>query len=430
MRITRRTCTAAVAAFALAAGLAACSEGSDTDDGGPVTLTMWHGLTGPDGPAFQEVVDAFNDSQEGVRIETEVLPWDSLYQQFLTAATSDDGPDLVAMSASRIPQYAERGVLGSTDDFYADDTYMDTTVLAEGAVQASVFDGVNYGVPLNLGPVLMYWNKALFTEAGLDPEAPPTTWEEFEEMAPDLTVDENGDGTPEQYPLAMGDHSTVPVFPSFLWNGGGGVVSEDGAASLLGDPATVAAAEHWVDLVREEQITPVGMSGADSDQLFHAELAAITINGPWMTAGLTEAGLDYDVTLPMAGPDGQSILGDVVSMTIAQRLTEADQDAAYQFFAYWESVESQTTWANGSGFPAIRNDMPEGSVTNEWAAVFGAPEVLNNVRPYLTGVPGSGEINEDIFTPALQSALNGSGEVADLFPAAGEEIQTILDDAS
>ncbi|WP_159620313.1 ABC transporter substrate-binding protein [Ruania rhizosphaerae] len=429
MRPTRRTCIAAGAALALTAGLAACSDGGSTDDGGPVTLTMWHGLTGPDGPAFQEVVDNFNDSQDEVTIEAEALPWDSLYQQFLTAATSDDGPDLVAMSASRLPQYAERGVLGSTDEFYADDTYMDTSVLAEGAVQASVYDGVNYGVPLNLGPVLMYWNKALFEEAGLDPEAPPTTWAEFEEMIPDLTVDENSDGTPEQYPLAMGDHSTVPVFPSFLWNGGGGVVSDDGTTAMLGDPASVAAAEHWVGLVQEEQITPVGMSGADSDQLFQAELAAITINGPWMTAGLTEAGLDFDVTVPMAGPEGQSILGDVVSMTIAQRLDEDQKDAAYKFFAYWESVESQATWANGSGFPAIRTDMPEDAVTNEWAAVFGAPEILENVRPYLTGVTGSGEINEDIFTPALQSALNGTGEVADLFPAAGEDIQAVIDDA-
>lgn len=428
MNIRRYGAGAALCAAALV-GVAACGGGA-TDADGPVTLTMWHGLTGPDGPAFQEVVDAFNESQDEITIEAEALPWDSLYQQFLTASTSGDGPEIVAMSASRLSQYAEQGVLGETDAFYADDTYMDTSVLAEGAVQASVYDGVNYGVPLNLGPVLMYWNKSLFEAARLDPEAPPTTWDEFEAMIPALRVDENSDGTPEQYPLAMGDHSTVPVFPAFLWNGGGGVVSDDGSTALLADPATLAAAEYWVDLVRDEQITSVGMSGADSDQLFQAELAAITINGPWMTAGLTEAGLDYGVTVPFAGPEGQSILGDVVSMTIAQRLDETERDAAFQFFAYWESVESQTTWANGSGFPAIRTDMPEGAVTNEWAAVFGAPEILENVRPYLTGVPNSGEINEDIFTPALQSALNGTGEVADLFPAANERIQAILDAAS
>ncbi|MBZ2195462.1 ABC transporter substrate-binding protein [Occultella gossypii] len=429
MSRTTRATGAAVVALALAVGTAACGDGGGSTDG-PVTLTFWHGLTGPDGPAFQQVVDEFNDSQDEITIETEVLPWDSLYQQFLTAATSDDGPDIVAMSGSRLAQYAEQGVLAPTDDFYADTTYMDTSVLADGAVQASMYDGVNYGVPLNLGPVLLYWNKALFAEAGLDPEAPPTTWEEFEGMLPALTVDENGDGSPEQYPLAVGDHSTVPVFPTFLWNGGGGVVSDDGTSSMLGDPATVDAAQYWVDLVREDRITPVGMSGADADQLFQSQLAALTLNGPWLTTGLTEAGLDYGVTRPFAGPDGDDILGDVVSMTISQRLDEAETDAAFTFFAYWESVESQTTWANETGFPAVRTDMPDGAVTNEWAAIFGAPEILDSVRPYLTGVPSSGEINDDIFTPALQSALNGTGEVADLFPPAGEQVQAILDDAS
>lgn len=429
MSNTKRATGAAVTAVALALGAVACSDGGGSSDG-PVTLTMWHGLTGPDGPAFQQVVDEFNDSQDDVTIEAEALPWDSLYQQFLTAATSDGGPDIVAMSGSRLSQYAEQGVLAPTDDFYADTTYMDTSVLTEGAVQASMYDGVNYGVPLNLGPVMLYWNKTLFEEAGLDPEAPPTTWEEFEEMVPDLTVDENGDGTPDQYALAIGDHSTVPVFPTLLWNGGGGVISEDGTVSLLGDPATVEAATHWVDLVREDQITPVGMSGADADQLFQSELAAVTLNGPWLTSGLSEAGVDYGVTRPFAGPGGEDILGDVVSMTISQRLDESEIDAAFTFFAHWQSIESQTTWANETGFPAVRTDMPEEAVTNEWAAIFGAPEVLDSVRPYLTGVPNSGEINDDIFTPALQSALNGSGEVADLFPAAGEQVQTILDDAS
>jgi len=429
MSTTKRVSGAMVAAVAFALGAVACSDGAD-GSGGPVTLTMWHGLTGPDGPAFQLVVDEFNESQDEITIEAEALPWDSLYQQFLTAATSDDGPDIVAMSGSRLSQYAELGVLAPTDDFYADSTYMDTSVLAEGAVQASMYNGVNYGVPLNLGPVMMYWNKTLFEEAGLDPEQPPTTWAEFEEMVPDLTIDKNGDGTPEQYALAMGDHSTVPVFPTLLWGGGGGVVSTDGTRATLGDPTTIDAAEHWVNLIRQEQITPVGMSGADADQLFQTELAAVTLNGPWLTSGLTEAGLDYGVAHPFAGPEGADILGDVVSMTISERLDEHETDAAFTFFAHWESVESQATWANETGFPAIRTDMPEEAVTNEWAAIFGAPEVLDNVRPYLTGVPGSSEINDDIFTPALQSALNGTGDVADLFPAAGEQVQATLDRAS
>lgn len=421
-----RSSTALIATAVISLGLAACStsaDGDSTSEDAPIELTLWHGLTGPDGPAFESIVSDFNASQERVVINSEVLPWDSLYQMALTSAAASDGPDIITMSGSRLSQYASRGALASADDFYADDTYMDTSPIADGAIAASVFDGTNYGVPLNLGPVLMYWNKEIFDEAGLDPDAPPTTWDQFEGMIDDLTLG----GDAGIYPIAIGDHATVPIFPPLLWNGGGGVVSQDGTTALLGDDATISAAEYWVDLVRDRRITPVGMSGADADQLFQSGLAALTINGPWLTTGLTEAGIDFGVTRPFTGPADDAILGDVVSFTLSSSTTDVEREAAYEFFTHWLSVESQATWANGSGFPAVRTDMPEGSVTNEWAALFGQTEILDSVQPYLTGVANAGEINEDLFTPALQSALNGSGEVANLFTAASLQIQAVLD---
>ena len=46
------------------------------------------------------------------------MPWDTLYQKVLTAASSKDGPDIVAMSASRLPQYAAEGLFQPIDDYY------------------------------------------------------------------------------------------------------------------------------------------------------------------------------------------------------------------------------------------------------------------------------------------------------------------------
>lgn len=428
----RTVAVCAAAALALSAcggqgtGTATGGTGAGTT-GGVTELTFWHGMTGPDGPAVTEVVDAFNASQSDIVVKAEVMPWDVLYQRLLTSVSTPNGPDVIAMSASNMPQYAAMGALAPTDDFYSGDDYMDTSVLADAAVDASKFRGVNYGVPFNISTMMLYWNKDLFAAAGLDPEAPPTTWDEFEEMASKLTVDENGDGKPEQYAIALADHVTIAMYQPLLWNNGGGVVSEDGTTAIVDSPESIEALERWVGLVKDKKVSPIGLAGADADKLFQTGKAAMEIVGPWMTSGFDEAGLNYGLARPFAGPEAQLTLADVVTLTLNAQADAGTKDAAYTFFAYWNSVESQTTWANGSGFPSQRSDIPAENLTNKNSTTFGAPELMQNSRVYLAGVPNAATITDTIFYPALQKALNGEGTVKDLFGEAADAIQAQID---
>ena len=400
--------------------------GDDTNADGKIVLDFWNGFTGPDGPALQQVVDDFNASQDDIEVKTNIMPWDTLYQKVLTSVASDGGPDIIAMSASRMPQFADEGLFMPVDDYY-ENADNDSAALAEAAVEASIYDGQNYGVPVNYAPMMMYYNKDLFTAAGLDPEAPPTTWDEFAAMVPQLSKDENGDGKPEQYAIALADHETVPIFPSLLWGTGGGIVSEDGTTSTLGDPETIEALEFWVSLVTEQQASPIGLSGADADKLFQTSKAAIEIVGPWMTTGFDEAGLNYGLAKPFAGPSDDAVLADVVSMGVPSNASEDVKNAAYEFFAFWNSPEGQITWANGSGFPPTRADVADQVTESPYPAIFGAPEVAESARVLMPGIAAGGPILETVFTPALQRALNGEGTVSDIFTEASAQVQAELD---
>ncbi|TQL52549.1 ABC transporter substrate-binding protein [Subtercola boreus] len=401
-------------------------SGGSGDSGGKVTLSFWNGFTGPDGPALQKVVDDFNASQDGVEVQTNIMPWDTLYQKVLTAAAGKDGPDIVAMSASRLPQYIDEGLYQPLDDYYTN-ADNDSEALASAAVNASIFDGKNYGVPVNLATMLMYYNKDLFTAAGLDPEKPPTSWDEFAAMVPKLTVDENGDGKPEQYAIALGDHETVPMYQPFLWNAGGGVVSEDGKTSELGSAGSLKALNFWVDLVKNKKASPVGLSGADADKLFTTGKAAIEIVGPWATTGFKDAGINFGLARQFAGPSAQTTLADVVSMSIPASADDSTKQAAYTFFKYWNSKDGQKTWAEGSGFPPTRSDIASDITTNPYPAVFGAPDIVDDSQVLLAGVAAGGTITTTIFEPTLQKALNGEGTVDELFPAASDQVQAELD---
>ena len=307
------------------------------------------------------------------------------------------------------------------DDYYADPA-TESDALVPAAVDAGMWDGTHYGVPMNFTTLLLYWNKALFEAAGLDPETPPATWDDFIAAAKALTDSDAG-----QYGLAIADHETVPMWPILLWGNGGGVVSDDGTTSLLSDPKTIEALDLWGGLVRDDGISPVGLAGADADKLFQTGRAAMEIVGPWMTTGFTDAGLDFGVAAPPVGPGGAVTLGTSVAFAVNEQSDDVTAAAAAQFIAFWNSAQSQVTWALGSGFPPNRTDIdPADLADNPYTVAFG--EHSDIARFYLTNVKDFTAVDIDIFTPALQRLLNGEGTAADLFGAASDDVQAVLDE--
>jgi multiple sugar transport system substrate-binding protein len=150
------------------------------------------------------------------------------------------------------------------------------------------------------------------------------------------------------------------------------------------------------------------------------------IVGPWMTTGFTEAGIDFGLAPPPAGPAGPVTLGTSVAFAINGQSDDATAEAAKEFIKFWNSTDSQITWSLGSGFPPSRTDIPpEALQENPYTVDFGAHSDIS--RFYLTNVQNFTEINANIFEATLQRFLNGEGSAEELFTAASEEVQAILD---
>lgn len=415
LRMGRRLCAAGgllVTGLATAAGPA--GAGAEA-----TTITFWNGFTGPDRATVEQLVEEYNASQDAVNVEMEILPWDQFFQRLLPAFGAGDGPDLVGMGVEQLPQYIERGVFQPVTEYY-EDPANESESLVPAAVEAATWDGTAYGVPMNFTTLMLYWNKTLFEEAGLDPESPPATWEEFAEAAKALTTD-------GRYGLAIADHETIPMWPILLWGNGGGIVSEDGTTSMLGDPATIEALDYWRALVVDDGISPIGLTGPDADKLFQTGRAAMEIVGPWMTTGFAEAGIDFGVAAPPAGPAGPVTLGTSVSFAVSADADDDQAAAAIDFMAFWNSTDAQVTWALGSGFPPNRTDIdPAALAENPYTVEFG--RYADTARFYLTNVQAYTEVSTNIFEPALQKMLNGEGTADELFTAASEEVQAVLDE--
>lgn len=401
--------------------LTACSGSSSTDADGPVELTFWHGYTEADGDVLEQIVDDFNAAHDGeITITTQVNPWAVIDDTFLPALSADNGPEIVAMPAERLPVYADRGAFVDLDDFYEADS--STPDLNTGALDMVTVDGARYGVPTGFVPLTMFYNKALFDAAGVEV---PTTWEEWVTAAEALTVDQDGDGTPEQYGLALADHATVGngVWPS-LFYGNGGAVVEDGTA-VIDSPENAETLEFWHDAITAGKISPTGVDGVSGDGLFSSGRAAMYIGGPWMASVSEENGVDYGIAPIPAGPQEQAASAIGVSMALTEQADQAQQDAAQEFFSYFLSREEATTWALGSGWPPLRTDIAASDV-DENPVVAALTEQAELGRPLLPGVVNSTDVLSAVDN-LTQRAM--AGEPVDaLLAEAQTAIQSALDD--
>ena len=145
-----------VGALALT-GCGQAGQGEATTEDGRTPLTMWtHSAGNPaELEVYERIISDFNASQDQVEVKTNIMPWDTLYQKVLTAVAGNDGPQIIAMSASRLPQFADQGLFQPVDDYYTDPAN-DSAALAPAAVQATEFDGKKFGVPVNYTPMMMY----------------------------------------------------------------------------------------------------------------------------------------------------------------------------------------------------------------------------------------------------------------------------------
>lgn len=396
----------AVTALSTAAvlALAGCGGGADPApaDGQPIEIDFWHGYTEADGKVLDDLVAEFNASQDEVVITPSTKPWATILDTVLPALTSKTGPQLLALPPENIPVYASQGALLPLDAWY-DDADSGAGALNEQAVATGIVEGERYGAPLSFTPLTMIYNKALFEDAGVEV---PTTWDEWVTAAKALTVDDDGDGTPEQYGLALADHASVGngVWMSLFKSGGGDVVTPDGEV-VVDSPENVATLSYWADAVRNDKISPAGLSGVDTDGLFSSGKAAMTLAGPWMASVSEGAGIDYGIAPIPAGPAGAAASALAVDLTVTSQASEQEQAAIAQFLTWFYQKDNMITWSLGSGWPPLTTDVAASDVA-ENPVVSALTDQSSLGVALLPGVIPSTDILTELDT-ATQKALAG-----------------------
>lgn len=416
----KKLLAAAVVAAGVTAALTGCSGSTGSASSAPVTLTFWHGYTEADGKVLDQIVQDFNKSQKGITIKTETKTWAVIGDTLLPALSAKTGPDIVALPAENLPVYAGKGAFAKLDDFYASDAVTSAS-LNKSAVEMEKVDGSYYGIPTGFVPLSVIYNKALFDKAGIT--SFPKSWDEWVADAKKLTVDADGDGTPEQYGLALPDHATVGngVWPTLFYGNGGGIV--DNGKSVLDSSANAETLSYWATAVKDGKISPTGLDGVAADKLFSSGKAAMEVGGPWMASVATENKIDYGIAGVPAGPKADAVSAIGISAAVTAQADPAKKAAAEKFFAYFFTKDVATKWSLGSGWPPLRSDIPSSAVSSN-PVVASLTELAGTARPLLPGVADSTDVLAAV-DEATQKSLTGGDPSALLKSASAQVAQTL-----
>ena len=170
-RLLRSGAAALGAAMVAALALAGCSSSGGQD--GPTTLnyTIWDQNQEP---ALREVADEFEALNPNVDVEITVIPSKDYWTKIQTQMSAGTGPDVFWVNGPNFQLYASNGQLAPLDD-----TGIETGDYPESLVDLYTYDGSLYGAPKDFDTIGVYYNKALFDEAGLEYPAAGWTWAEI-----------------------------------------------------------------------------------------------------------------------------------------------------------------------------------------------------------------------------------------------------------
>ncbi|MFI1093695.1 ABC transporter substrate-binding protein [Streptomyces sp. NPDC020917] len=417
-----RAAAAVAAATTVSLLLAGCGDngagGGGTSAGGVVNLTMLTGFTGPDAPSYQALVKQFNATHPKIHVTMTAQPWATIGQKLPASWATGQGPDLATPSSdpgSIFTYIKTNSVLPLDSSVGTGSGQIDSGAFPAPVKSAFTVDGKLYAVPANMATLVLYYNKDMFSAAGI--AAPPATEAEFVADARKLTT---GSGSrPSQYGLSLADNNTIQMWPILQWMNGGDIVGSDGCA-LVDSPASTGALTRWSTLVARDHISPVGQSGADADTLFSSKKAAMEINGPWAAAGFRSAGVNLGIAQVPVGSAGPVTLASTVPLMIARTTKHAAQ--AKEFLAWYTGKAAQTQFSKLSGFPPARTDL--GSAVSGDPTVAEFAKALPHAKLYLAGQADATRIDSDVYIPLIQKIERGA-DVASTASAAAKSIDSL-----
>lgn len=287
----------------------------------------------------------------------------------------------------------------------------------------SKIEGKTWGVPFQRSTIVAYYNKDMFRDAGLDPESPPTTWDELVSMGKELT-------TEDRYGLMI-PSTGYPywMFQALAIQNGKEVMSDDGLTTNFDDEKVVETLEFWKSLSAKHGIMPEGTVewGTLRQAFLEGETAMMWHSTGNLTAVKNNASFDFGVAmLP-----GNERLGSPTgggNFYIFKDATDEERQAALELIKFMTAPEQAAEWSIQTGYMGVSPSAYETEKLKAYTEEFPPALVARNQLEHAVAEFSTFEtarVREGLNN-AIQSALTGAKAPAEALSEAQKAAENLL----
>jgi multiple sugar transport system substrate-binding protein len=378
----------------------------------------------------QKVADAFMSSHPNIEVVLWGQPWGDYFTKLKTlwAAGDKDGiPDVLFLSP--VVTYAGQGVLEPLDPFIKASGY-DTSDYWPSLLQFGKLKGTIYGLPRDIGLVVLYYNKDIFDEAGVDYPTNFWTWDDLK-LASSKLSRITSSGRVQRYALAMEGGK----YQLFIGQNRGRILDDmvNPTRCTLTEPQAVEAVKFFADLMNNNlamRPSALSQSGGDAGVCQSRQSAMIIQNASRISAFNT-AKMNYDVAAIPIPADGQRS-GSAGGAAWTMSKYSDDKEAAWTFLSWLQSTDGGQAIYTASGeiLPALRST----AVSDAFLGINAPPANRaafiiegNNTKIGRSGYfPNWGPLNGKMISPNLSRIWSGTDSVEPVLQQTCKDVNNFL----
>ncbi|WP_436151110.1 extracellular solute-binding protein [Bosea sp. LjRoot90] len=299
--------------------------------------------------AMNELIKRFEAANPGIKVKHTTFPYADYQTKIAAAVPAGQGPDVVQLYYGWLDNFVGAKFIQPLPR----DAFPHDVIEKEfyPIVQTMKRDGEYYGLPTAVRTLALFYNKKLFQEAGLDPNKPPQTLDEYLEAAK-KTVKRDASGNM----LSAGAVIDMPGQDLHWWREvllrqmGGKPYSDDNKTVAYDSEAGAKALNWYADLQRVHKVGQAGFMD-EGQAAFRAGRAAMTVDGSFRLGAFGGIkNFEWGVTELPASADGKrSNFASYWVNAITGKPTGAKLEAAKKFMAFTTSPEAMQVWLDMVG---------------------------------------------------------------------------------
>jgi multiple sugar transport system substrate-binding protein len=385
--------------------------------------------------SLREAFTEFEKANPDIKIKYEPVALGQRDTRYSTALRAGKGPDVFALDANPIKQYIKEGWLKDLTPYISKEGAAYLSDWYPSLLGPVTEGGKVYGLPKNVSPIMLTYNKELLTASGI--AAPPKTWTEFREAAKKMTKASKEGGPVDQWGtlLVLAPAGFDLRFSVVLRGFGGDFLNADNTKSLLDSAEAKAAFNYVIEMIQNDKSLPPGVSQVDAQggrTLVANRKVAMAFEGLFTVPIIADINpqLDAARVLEMApvpqNPGSEKKVRSTYYMkSIVMNSKSEHPDEAWKLIKFMMEKKQMEKWFVDNNLLSGRKSVNENfkAIQDNKFATAARPEIER--AAFLPQIPKWPEIMETV-RQALQAAIAKSKTPEVALADAHKTVEAIL----